>query len=79
VSEPFVQESPAARTLTKATLAEDREHFRVSASFEADDRFLNRTGHVFGGFIAAMLENLCGLLAKASATFKVAFETEGNV
>jgi uncharacterized protein (TIGR00369 family) len=53
-------ESPAAMTLGKRVLEKDAERGYVRASFEAGDNFLNRGGRIYGGFLAAMLDGLCG-------------------
>lgn len=53
-------ESPAAVTLGKQVIATDPERGYIKASFVAGDSFINRGGRVFGGFLAAMLDTLCG-------------------
>ncbi len=53
-------ESPAAVTLGKTVLAIDAERGYIRASFVAGDNFLNRGGRIYGGFLAAMLDGLCG-------------------
>lgn len=53
-------ESPAAQTLGKRVLATDPERGYVKASFTAGEGFINRSGRVFGGFLSAMLDSLCG-------------------
>jgi uncharacterized protein (TIGR00369 family) len=53
-------ESPAATTLGKQVIATDPERGYIKASFVAGDNFINRGGRVFGGFLAAMLDTLCG-------------------
>ena len=53
-------ESAAARTLGKRVLETDPERGYVRASFVAGENFINRSGRVFGGFLAAMLDTLCG-------------------
>lgn len=53
-------ESPAAITLGKKVLALDSERGYVKASFFAGENFVNRGGRVYGGFLAAMLDGLCG-------------------
>lgn len=53
-------ESAAAKTLGKRVLETDAERGYIRASFVADERFINRGGRVFGGFLAAMLDALCG-------------------
>ncbi len=52
--------SPAVTTLGKKTLATDAERGYVKASFVAGETFVNRSGRIFGGFLAAMLDSLCG-------------------
>jgi uncharacterized protein (TIGR00369 family) len=46
--------------LGKRVLETDAERGYIRASFEAGDNFINRSGRVFGGFLAAMLDTLCG-------------------
>lgn len=53
-------ESPAAMTLGKTVLEKDATRGYIRASFVAGDNFLNRGGRVFGGFLSAMLDGLCG-------------------
>jgi uncharacterized protein (TIGR00369 family) len=53
-------ESPAAMTLGKRVLETDTERGYIKASFVAGDNFINRGGRVFGGFLSAMLDTLCG-------------------
>jgi uncharacterized protein (TIGR00369 family) len=53
-------ESPAAATLGKRVLETDSERGYIKASFVAGDNFINRGGRVFGGFLSAMLDTLCG-------------------
>ena len=53
-------ESAAARTLGKQVIETDAERGYIKASFVAGDNFINRGGRVFGGFLAAMLDTLCG-------------------
>lgn len=53
-------ESPAAVTLGKTVLEIDAKRGYVRASFVAGDNFLNRGGRIYGGFLAAMLDGLCG-------------------
>lgn len=53
-------ESPAAITLGKKVLALDPERGYVRASYVAGDNFINRGGRIYGGFLAAMLDGLCG-------------------
>jgi len=54
------QESAAAQTLGKKVLATDRERGYIKASYVAGETFINRGGRVFGGFLSAMLDSLCG-------------------
>lgn len=53
-------ESPAATTLGKQVLEKDAERGYIKASFIAGDNFVNRGGRIFGGFLSAMLDGLCG-------------------
>jgi uncharacterized protein (TIGR00369 family) len=53
-------ESPAAMTLGKRVLETDAERGYIKASFVAGDNFINRNGRVFGGFLSAMMDTLCG-------------------
>jgi acyl-coenzyme A thioesterase PaaI-like protein len=53
-------ESPAALTLGKTLIAADPERGRVKASYVAGENFINRGGRIYGGFLAAMLDGLCG-------------------
>jgi uncharacterized protein (TIGR00369 family) len=53
-------ESPAAMTLGKRVLETDPARGYIKASFVAGDNFINRGGRVFGGFLSAMLDTLCG-------------------
>ena len=53
-------ESPAAMTLGKTVIETDAARGYIRASFVAGDNFINRGGRVFGGFLAAMLDGLCG-------------------
>lgn len=57
--------SPAADTLGKRTLSVDPKG-RVRASFVAGENFLNRGGRIYGGFLAAMLDGLCGHALRAT-------------
>ncbi len=52
--------SPAANALGKRIIAIDPACGYVKASFFAGENFLNRGGRIYGGFIAAMLDGLCG-------------------
>jgi uncharacterized protein (TIGR00369 family) len=53
-------ESPAAMTLGKRVLETNPERGYIKASFVAGDNFINRGGRVFGGFLSAMMDTLCG-------------------
>ncbi len=53
-------ESPAAVTLGKRVLETDAARGYIRASFVAGDNFVNRGGRIYGGFLAAMLDGLCG-------------------
>lgn len=53
-------ESPAAVTLGKQVLEKDPARGYIRASFIAGDNFVNRGGRIFGGFLCAMLDGLCG-------------------
>jgi uncharacterized protein (TIGR00369 family) len=53
-------ESPAAVTLGKTVLSLDRAAGRIRASYVAGPNFINRGGRIYGGFLAAMLDGLCG-------------------
>jgi uncharacterized protein (TIGR00369 family) len=52
--------SEAAATLGKQVHAIDPARGYVKASFFAGENFLNRGGRIYGGFLAAMLDGLCG-------------------
>jgi len=54
------EESPAALTLGKKVLDLDRERGYIRASYHAGENFINRGGRIYGGFLAAMLDGLCG-------------------
>ena len=58
------EESPAAQTLGKKVLELDAERGYVRASFYAGENFINRGGRIYGGFLAAMLDGLCGHAAR---------------
>lgn len=53
-------ESPAAVTLGKTVIETDPTRGYIRASFVAGDNFVNRGGRIFGGFLSAMLDGLCG-------------------
>lgn len=59
-------ESPAAETLGKQVIEVDRTRGYVKARYFAGDNFLNRGGRIYGGFLAAMLDGLCGHAVRAS-------------
>lgn len=60
-------ESPAGVTLGKVVLAEDKKGY-VKLSFVAGENFVNRGGRIFGGFLAAMLDGLCGHATRMTHT-----------
>lgn len=53
-------ESPAARSLGKKVIETDPGRGYIKASYVAGDDFVNRGGRIFGGYLAAMLDSLCG-------------------
>ena len=53
-------ESPAARSLGKKVIETDASRGYIKASYVAGDDFVNRGGRIFGGYLAAMLDSLCG-------------------
>ena len=53
-------ESPAAVTLGKKVIELDPARGYIRASYEAGENFVNRGGRIYGGFLAAMLDGLCG-------------------
>lgn len=53
-------ESPAAQSLGKTVIEIDRERGYIKASFVAGENFVNRGGRIFGGYLCAMLDSLCG-------------------
>jgi len=53
-------ESPAAQSLGKQVIAIDRERGYIKASYVAGENFVNRGGRIFGGYLCAMLDSLCG-------------------
>jgi uncharacterized protein (TIGR00369 family) len=53
-------ESPAAVTLGKRVLEKDAARGYIKASFVAGENFVNRGGRIYGGFLSAMLDGLCG-------------------
>ena len=58
--DPNTWESAAATTLGKEVLELDQVRGYIRASYFAGDNFLNRGGRIYGGFLAAMLDGLCG-------------------
>ena len=60
-------ESPAAHTLGKKVLELDPERGYVKASFFAGENFVNRSGRIYGGFLAAMLDGLCGHAVRSTS------------
>ena len=57
-------ESAAAHTLGKKQISVEPGH--VKASYYAGENFLNRGGRIYGGFLAAMLDGLCGHAVRSS-------------
>lgn len=53
-------ESPAAQSLGKKVLELDPARGYIKASYHAGENFLNRGGRIFGGYLCAMLDSLCG-------------------
>jgi len=53
-------ESPAAQSLGKQVIEIDRERGYIKASYIAGENFVNRGGRIFGGYLCAMLDSLCG-------------------
>lgn len=53
-------ESPAAQSLGKKVIALDPSRGYIKASYHAGDNFVNRGGRIFGGYLCAMLDSLCG-------------------
>jgi uncharacterized protein (TIGR00369 family) len=53
-------ESPAAQSLGKKVIALDAERGYIKASYVAGENFVNRGGRIFGGYLCAMLDSLCG-------------------
>lgn len=53
-------ESPAAQSLGKRVLELDPDRGYIKASYHAGENFLNRGGRIFGGYLCAMLDSLCG-------------------
>jgi uncharacterized protein (TIGR00369 family) len=68
---PSDWESPAAVTLGKKVLELDPERGYIKASFFAGENFVNRGGRIFGGFLAAMLDGLCGHAVRSTMTTPV--------
>ena len=63
---PADWESPAAVTLGKQVLDLDPERGYIKASFFAGENFVNRGGRIYGGFLSAMLDGLCGHAVRAT-------------
>lgn len=53
-------ESPAARSLGKQVIEIDAARGYIKASYVAGENFVNRGGRIFGGYLCAMLDSLCG-------------------
>jgi uncharacterized protein (TIGR00369 family) len=53
-------ESPAAQSLGKKVLETDAARGYIKASYVAGENFVNRGGRIFGGYLCAMLDSLCG-------------------
>ncbi|MFN9161940.1 MAG: hypothetical protein ACK6DM_04415, partial [Alphaproteobacteria bacterium] len=53
-------ESPAAQSLGKKVIATDPARGYIKASYYAGENFVNRGGRIFGGYLCAMLDSLCG-------------------
>jgi len=58
--DPNEWESAAAITLGKEVLELDKARGYIRAAYFAGENFLNRGGRIYGGFLAAMLDGLCG-------------------
>jgi uncharacterized protein (TIGR00369 family) len=53
-------ESPAAQSLGKKVIELDPAKGYIKASYYAGENFVNRGGRIFGGYLCAMLDSLCG-------------------
>ena len=53
-------ESPAAQSLGKKVIETDPARGYIKASYVAGENFVNRGGRIFGGYLCAMLDSLCG-------------------
>jgi uncharacterized protein (TIGR00369 family) len=53
-------ESPAAQSLGKKVIETDAARGYIKASYVAGENFVNRGGRIFGGYLCAMLDSLCG-------------------
>ena len=53
-------ESPAAQSLGKRVIETDAARGYIKASYVAGENFVNRGGRIFGGYLCAMLDSLCG-------------------
>jgi uncharacterized protein (TIGR00369 family) len=60
VTEYDETESPAAQSLGKKVITLDAERGYIKASYVAGENFVNRGGRIFGGYLCAMLDSLCG-------------------
>jgi len=65
---PADWESPAAMTLGKKVLELDPDRGYVKASYVAGENFVNRGGRIYGGFLAAMLDGLCGHAVRSTTS-----------
>ncbi|MGD0141553.1 MAG: PaaI family thioesterase [Rhizomicrobium sp.] len=61
-----VQDTPAARLLSREVLSVDAETGEVTLRFVAKPEFANRHGTVQGGFLAAMLDSATGMAVMLS-------------
>ena len=53
-------ESQAAQSLGKKVIETDPARGYIKASYVAGANFVNRGGRIFGGYLCAMLDSLCG-------------------
>jgi uncharacterized protein (TIGR00369 family) len=53
-------ESPAAQSLGKKIIETDAARGYIKASYYAGENFVNRGGRIFGGYLCAILDSLCG-------------------
>ncbi len=56
---------PVGRTLGFRMMSLDRENGRLEARYEGNTAFLNPAGHVQGGMLGAMLDDVTGMLVTA--------------